>query len=265
MDSSDDFSCLLSLVLDDRLRSQIQGIDLTSLSRIPSERLAKTALPNVQCVELVPGPVYAKHYDELYRTNFHGGERERSDLIVSRHIDGSLKQRAGLALFRIIGIRNPAGRAIGAAHFFVLFLENCGPAVLYLQYIYIRPENPRQDLGELLHTLVLVVAIALASVRTVRDAIEISFTLCETELAFQADGGSMQGHAVDRSKIHSRSGSKALMLRRKSDGRVLSAHVRPGLEINEPPLTYKWALRAKPPSKLAFEKSMWRSLISAYY
>ncbi|KAK4634916.1 hypothetical protein CLAFUW4_02134 [Fulvia fulva] len=266
MEVLDGLSQLLSPLLDPPLRAQIQAIDLTSLSRISLSRLTKTALPNLGRVELVSGPAYEEHYDELYRTNFHGGERECSELIVARLIDDAQYKRKGLSPFRILGLRDPAGRAIGAAHFSVLFLTKSGYAVPYLQYIYIRPENRRQDLSELLHTLVLAVTMALAAKRANTDAIAVPFTLCETEPTVPSEDTAKQGHAVDRSKIHSKSGSQALMLRRKYDGRVVSAHVQPGMEMGEPPLTYIWVLRANPAVELAFEDGdLGKSLIDAYY
>ncbi|EME49072.1 hypothetical protein DOTSEDRAFT_67950, partial [Dothistroma septosporum NZE10] len=263
----DELSGVLSSVLDCGLRALIQHIDLTPLSRISPKRLAKTALPHLGCVELVSGSAYESDYDELYRSNFQGGERERSELIVARLMDDTLDKRKDLTPFRVLGLRDPTRSAIGAAHFSVLFFEKNDHAVPYLQYIYIRPENRRQDLSELLHTLVVAVTMALAIESGSIDAVKVPFTLCETEPAVRRDGAPQRAYAVNRSQIHSKSGSQALMLRRKADGRVISAHVQPGLDVHEPPLTYIWALRANPAVELAFEGGggMGKSLISAYY
>ncbi|KAL2432204.1 hypothetical protein ABEF95_000803 [Exophiala dermatitidis] len=156
------------------------GIPIDSLSRTPTSRLIKTALPNIGTIELVSATDFAQFYDPLYTAMFpRRAERERSHLIVERLAAQARGDRAGLAPYRIVGIRDPeTGEAIGAAHFSVLPVPpktkknhpllspekpefNC--AIPYLQYIYIRPQNRRQDLSEVLHTMVLAVSEADAA------------------------------------------------------------------------------------------------------
>lgn len=262
----DELAQLLEPKLDQRLRTHIIKINLTSISRIAASRIRKTALPNIGSIELVSSETFATSYDELYRSNFHGGERERSDLIVTRLQDDANGLREDLAPYRIIGIRDPAGRVAGGAQFSVLFLKDGRHAVPYLQYIYVRPENRRQDLSELMHTLILAVAMADAAKRRGNEDIAVPFTLFETEPPVHGSDADKRATAAERTKIHSRSGSVALMLRRIADNRILSAHVQPGLEIGEPPLTYVWALRGNPGVALELQDDqMGKALVAAYY
>ncbi|KAK4507740.1 hypothetical protein PRZ48_001475 [Zasmidium cellare] len=263
----DELAQLLAPKFDNRLRSHIKNIDLSSISRIPASRIQETALPNIGSIELVSSDAFATSYDELYKSNFHGGERERSDLIVTRLQDDANGLREHLAPYRIIGIRDPAGHVAGGAQFSVLFLEDGRHAVPYLQYIYVRPENRRQDLSELMHTLTLAVAMADAAKRGGgSENIIVPFTLFETEPPVHGANDDKRATAAERTKIHSKSGSVALMLRRPVDNRILSTHVQPGLETGEPPLTYVWALRANPAVALELhDDQMGKAVVAAYY
>lgn len=262
----DELTQLLNPKLDERLRSHIKSIDLSSISRIPASRIRKTALPNIGSIELVSSDAFATSYDELYKSNFRGGERERSDLIVTRLLDDANGLRDDLAPYRIIGVRDPAGHVAGGAQFSVLFLKDGRHAVPYLQYIYVRPESRRQDLSELMHTLTLAVAMADAAKRSGDGDISIPFTLFETEPPVHGANDDKRAVAAERTKIHSKSGSVALMLRRTAGNRIVSAHVQPGLEIGEPPLTYVWALRANPAVTLELQDDgMGKAVVAAYY
>ncbi|KAL2406773.1 hypothetical protein ABEF93_008500 [Exophiala dermatitidis] len=228
-------------------------IDIDTLSRTPISRLTKTALPNIGLIELVSATDFAQFYDPLYTAMFpRRAERERSDLIVERLAAQARGDRVGLAPYRIVGIRDgETGEAIGAAHFSVLPVPKSKTkrtnsstlttgtvhedselestynyAIPYLQYIYIRPQNRRQDLSEVLHTMVLAVseadaasglldinrndddngAITTAPIRTV------PFTLFETEPPDHGDDQISRDYARERSKIHTSTGGLALML-----------------------------------------------------
>ncbi len=167
----------------------------------------------------------------------------------------------GLAPYYVVGLRSPAGVAIGAAQFSVLTLRGTESVVPYVQYIYIRPENRRQDLSEVLHTLVLAVATAHAK----DQSSTVPFTLFETEPPGHGVTQSTQTQATERTTIHARSGSRAVMLRGE-DGLVISGHVQPGLEVGEGPITLIWAIRPSP----AFEGSydiddLGQAMTAAYY
>lgn len=262
----DELAQLLKPRLEERLRSHISGIDLTTISRIPASRIQKTAIPNIGSIELVSSEAFATEYDDLYKSNFHGGERERSDLIVTRLQDDAKGLREDLAPYRIIGIRDRDGRVAGGAQFSVLFLQDGRHAVPYLQYIYVRPEDRRRDLSELMHTLTLAVAMADAVKRRSVEEVTVPFTLFETEPLVHGTDDDKRAVAAERTKIHSKSGSVALMLRKLHDDRVLSAHVQPGLETGDPPLTYVWALRANPAVALRLQDDqMGKAVVAAYY
>jgi hypothetical protein len=248
-----------------RLHNLIQGLKLQHLSRLPSSRLKDTALPNIGLIELVSAEAFQSAYQILYTTNFHGGERERPDLITQRLSDDFANLRSGLAPYRIIGLRNPAGEAIGAAQFSVLMLAGGRYAVPYLQYIYVRPQNRRQDLSEVMHTMVLAVATAEAGEGRV-----VPFTLFETEPPGHGATQSSQTNATERTRIHARSGSRAVMLRRRSganvDESVISAHVQPGLEHEDAPITLIWAVRPSPAMEMQYEIDvLGEALVAAYY
>ncbi|KAJ4358773.1 uncharacterized protein N0V89_003357 [Didymosphaeria variabile] len=252
--------------LDERLKDLLAPIDLPRLSRLPTSRFLHTALPNLTLIELVSASAFAEDYNALYTSTFHGAERERPDLIISRLAQDSAGQRTGLFPYRIIGLRGNSGEALGAAQFSVLLFptEEGHYAVPYLQYIYIRPQNRRQDLSELLHTLVLAVATAEAAKfpcpglghgqpgdNGTNIKVQVPFTLFETEPPSHGDDDDARAIAAQRTLIHARSGSMALMLRRKfplpdKQWKYLSAHVQPGLEAGDPPLTLIWVIRPNP-------------------
>ncbi|KAL2444604.1 hypothetical protein ABEF95_017102 [Exophiala dermatitidis] len=217
-------------------------IDIDTLSRTPISRLTKTALPNIGLIELVSATDFAQFYDPLYTAMFpHRAERERSDLIVERLAAQARGDRVGLAPYRIVGIRDgETGEAIGAAHFSVLPVPKSKTkkdnpplspsefefnyAIPYLQYIYIRPQNRRQDLSEVLHTMVLAVSEADAAsglldinqdddgVITTAPIRTVPFTLFETEPPDHGDDQISRDYARERSKIHTSTGGLALML-----------------------------------------------------
>ena len=145
---------------DPRLRSHIKAIDLQGHSHLSSSRLRDNAIPNIGLIEIVSGSAFEESYSGLYCSMFHGAERERPDLIIQRLADDFAGLRGGLAPYRIVGLRDTNGEAIGAAQFSVLTLQESNYTVPYVQYIYVRAQNRRQDLSEVLHTIVLAVATA---------------------------------------------------------------------------------------------------------
>ncbi|OAG06586.1 uncharacterized protein CC84DRAFT_1257895 [Paraphaeosphaeria sporulosa] len=238
----DELSALLAPLLAPTLQRLLAPIKLSPLSRLPTSRLLTTALPNISSIELVSSSAFETDYAPLYTSLFHGGERERPNLIVERLRQDAQGKRAG-----------SHRKVLGAAQFSVLLLDATEDAedvvaVPYLQYIYVRSENRRQDLSELLHTLVL--AVSLASSPNPTKA-KVPFTLFETEPPTHGDDTAARKTALERTSIHARSGSKALMLRKppvSSDGLpvYVSAHVQPGLEPDDPPLTLIWVIRPNP-------------------
>ncbi|KIW65659.1 hypothetical protein PV04_07899 [Phialophora macrospora] len=307
-------------------------ISLDGLSRTAPTRLQKTALPNIGAIELVSSTDFETFYDPLYTASFpRRAERERSDLIVERLAAQARGERAGLAPYRIVGIRDLAGEAIGAAQFSVLPVPPRRPkrpggqpqqlgqgeeqsnvvsaphedgdvrgssaahafstfkfAVPYLQYIYVRAQNRRQDMSEVLHAMVLAVASADAAAMELEDGASSSlgaenllrtvpFTLFETEPPDHGDDHASRAYALERSKIHTSSGGVALVLRRpksresgpdEAEDEILSAHVQPGLEPADPPLTLVWVIRPSPtstPNKDYDLTRMGKALIAAYY
>ena len=253
-----DLNKVLRPKLSPRLGALLSQVDIASFSRISPERLEQTALPVLGLIELVSGDAFREKYNALYMSMFHGGELERSDRIIARLHDDFAGARVGQAPYRILGIRNHEDEAIGAAHFSVLRGDR-EMAFPYLQYIYVRPESRRRDISELLHALILAVATADAVALGLSK--EVPFTLFET-------APSHHNIAADGiTKIHSKSGSVAMMLRR-NDGTFLTPHVQPGLEDGEPPLTLVWVLRASPAQQLALHEilpSVGRAVGEAYY
>lgn len=259
----------ISAVFDQNILTHLDGVSVETLSRVPLERVRQRALPHIGLIELVSAEAFSELYDGLYRAMFHGGERERSELIVQRLQEEFAGNRKHLAPYRIIGIRDRHGQAIAAAQFSVLFLSDGWHAAPYLQYIYTRPENRRQDMSELLHTLVLAVTAADVRERsrqTDGQECTIPFTFFETEPACHGAEEANRAVAAQRTQIHSKSGSLALMLQRKRDQAYISAHVQPGLDNGEPPITLIWALRANPAAKLVLAgNEMGHALLAAYY
>lgn len=273
MASHDAIRLLLTPRLDKRLDYLLEGIDLSSLSRISSSRIARTGLTHVASIESVSGSQFSEHYQKLYEFAFHGGEREKSNLIVSRLTDQFGNAREGLAPYHIVGLRDEKGDALGAAQFSVLFLSHSQGerklVIPYLQYIYIRPSHQRQDLSEILHTLVL--AVSMAEARKYWDTtveIEVPYTLFETEPPVHGSDEALRAKAKERAGIHSSSGSIALMLRDpENDMALVSAHVQPGLELNDPPVILIWILRANPAigGVCLQDQRIGTSLLAAYY
>ncbi|KAK5213460.1 hypothetical protein LTR72_000315 [Exophiala xenobiotica] len=276
-------------------------IDIDSYARTPLARLQATALPQIGVIELVSSPqTFTQLYDALYKSSFpRRAERERSDLITARLAAQAAGTRTGLAPYRIVGIRDKNNQAIGAAQFSVLSLPLPQPqplastrsaargaifAVPYLQYIYIRPSSRRQDMSEVLHTFVLAVAAADAftmarmastsasssslSTTTTSVSVTVPFTLFETEPPDHGDDTLSRAYAAERSKIHTSTGGIALVLRRRhGDHKILSAHVQPGLEPDDPPLTLVWVIRQSPnPASQNYDiKDIGKHLVAAYY
>lgn len=270
MTDNDPLKTLLDQTLDSHLTSLLKEVNLTSFSRLPPQRLARTACTHISSTERVSGPTFRSHYQDLYESSFHGYERERSDLIISRLLDEFNDGRKGLAPYYIIGFRDHDGNSIGAAQFSILFLPGQRAiAVPYLQYIYVRSSHRRQDLSEVLHTLVLAVAMAEARKHWDRTVpAEIPFTLCETEPPTHGNDESARAAAKERAGIHSKSGSVALMLRDPERvERIVSAHVQPGLDGEDPPLTLIWILRANPVMKgiVLEDQQSGILLLEAYY
>lgn len=252
--------------LDPRLAGLVHGIDLQALSRVPAARLETTALPNIGTLELVSPDGFERDYQQLYLSMFHGGERERPDLIVQRLRDDLDGRRSGLAPYRVMGIRDHNGQAVGAAQFSVLPLPKLGYAVPYMQYIYIRSQNRRQDLSEVLHTMALAVATADSGIDGGQGI--VPFTLFETEPPNHGTTASSQSTATKRAQIHAKSGSRGMMLVDES-GQLCSSHVQPGLEFGDRPITLTWAIRPSPApqdsSHFRIDDELGLSLLTAYY
>jgi len=244
------------------LRTHLDGIDLQALSRIDAFRLASTAIPNIGLIELVDCDVFSKKYDALYNQQFsQPAERENSNLIRARLAAQSAGERNGMAAYYIVGIRDARDEAIGAAHFSVLPLKSGKFVVPYLQYIYVRSENRRQDMSEVLHTMTLAVAAADARKMGKRS---VPFTLFETEPPGYGDDDENRALSVTRAQVHTKGGAVAVVLTR--NGEEISPHVQPGLEVGDPPLSLAWAVRQSPaPGGKWRIEEIGRDLMAAYY
>jgi hypothetical protein len=254
-------SSILEGKLTARIREHVRGIDLRSLSRIDEKRLASKAMNHIGSVELITSEAFAELYNPLYVNSFpKREERENPDLIIERLAKQDSGERSGCAPYRLIGIRDCLGAPIGAAHISALPLPGGQFAVPYLQYIYVREENRRQDMSEVMHTLVLAVAAADAA----KDNRTVPFTFFETEMRGQGDDEESRKFSHSRTEIHDKSGGMALMLIR--DGEELSAHVQPGLEEGDPPITLVWVIRPSPTPGRPYDiQALARDLIAAYY
>ena len=305
------FTPYLSPSLSSLLSNLPPSIPVDTLSRTAPSRLKETALPNIGLIELVSSADFETLYDPLYVSSFpRRTERERSDLIIERLASQARGERKGLAPYRIAGIRDLSGEVIGAAQFSVLpvpprrrrtavnndaanGLEHQSEedstfkfAVPYLQYIYVRSQNRRQDMSEVLHTMVLAVASADAALMEIEDGAllrrtdrllrTVPLTLYETEPPDHGDDHASRAYALERSKIHTSSGGMALVLRRSKppqgtdehEDEILSAHVQPGLEPADPPLTLVWMIRRSPTSEPNKDYELTRlgkALVAAYY
>lgn len=244
------------------LRIHLSDIDLESLSRISSTRLFERAIPKIGTIELVDSETFATKYDSLYISAFPKRlERERSDLITTRLAAQLAGRREGLAPYRILGIRDSEGDAIGAAHFSVLPIDGNKFFIPYLQYIYVRSENRRQDMSEVLHTMIL--AVATADSRAMGGG-TIPFTAFETDPPGYGHDDESRKFSVLRAKVHANGGAVAAVLEKV--GEQTSPHVQPGLEVGDPPLTVCWVLRPSP-----VQTSTWTieelgvKLMKAYY
>lgn len=248
--------------LSPRLRTHLEGIDLHALSRIDTSRLASRAMPNIGSIELVSSDDFDKKYDALYVKEFpKSAERERSDLIVTRLAAQFAGQRDGLAPYRIVGIRDAEDEAIGAAQFSVLTIKGDKFAVPYLQYLYVRGANRRQDMSEVLHAMTL--AVAIADARRMGDR-KVPFTLFETEPPGYGDDEESRAFSVTRAQVHAKGGAVAVVLMR--GGEEISPHVQPGLEVGDSPLSLMWAVRQNPsPGEAWAIENLGVDLIAAYY
>ena len=267
----------LASKLTPQLAQHLSGIDLQTLSRIDAARLSRRALPNIGAIELVSSADFAPVYDELYVKMFpKRAERERSDLIVARLEAQGKGEREGLAPYRVVGIRDERGEAIGAAQFSVLPLGGKGEglAVPYLQYVYVREENRRQDMSEVLHAVVLGVAVADAREMSGGDGERsVPLTLFETEPPGHGDDEEERAFSTARAMVHTNGGAVAVVLVRKDAGdegggeEVRSPHVQPGLEEGAPPLSLVWAVRRRrgPLGQGWRIEEVGRELVRAYY
>ena len=244
------------------MRTYLEGIDLQALSRIDESRLASRAMPNIGSIELVDANNFAQNYDAIYTKDFpKQAERERSDLIVSRLAAQFAGERTGLAPYRIVGLRDGRDEAIGAAQFSVLLLKGGEFAVPYLQYIYVRSENRRQDMSEVLHTMTLAVAVADASQMGSRS---VPFTVFEMEPPGYGDDEEGRAFSVMRAQVHTKGGAVAIVMER--NGEEISPHVQPGLEVGAPPLSLVWAVRQSPMPGLDWRiDQLGANLVAAYY
>ncbi|KAF2209334.1 hypothetical protein CERZMDRAFT_100536 [Cercospora zeae-maydis SCOH1-5] len=259
LDAGDDMRALLAPLLSLPLSDHIDGLELSTLSRVSASRVAESALPYIGRIELVDSDAFKDEYSRLYLANFDGHELESPSAIVSRLKDEFAGRRRGVSPYRIVGVRDHDGAAIGAAQFSTFLLRAEDVVVPYLQYIYVRPQNRGQMMSEVLHTFVL--AVSEADARSRGWALpRLPFTLCESQPGFGRQ------EQVDRAMIHSRSGSQALLLRRRGDGKVLSPHVQPGLGPEDPPTTLIWLLRACPRGEhTQCDDRLGRAVIAAFY
>ena len=247
------------------LAEHLTGINVYEFCRISASRVAQTALPHIGKIELVSAESFAKLYNELYISSFPlRPERERSDLIIDRLKKELAGEREQLAPYRIIGILDHDGKAIGAAQFSVLLLLGQRYAVPYLQYLYVRRENRRQDMAEVLHTMTLAVSTADAKKNGDR---EVPFKLFETEPPGHGENEAHRAVATQRAIIHTKAGGVAIMLCRENDSALISPHVQPGLEDHDPPLSLVWVIRPSPamPEHSVDIDEIGPSLIAAYY
>jgi hypothetical protein len=253
---------ILEAKLSTALRTHLEGLDLQGLSRIDTSRLASRAIPNIGSIELVNSNDFNEKYDTLYIKEFpKQAERERSDLISMRLTAQFAGDRNGLAPYRIVGIRDSKDEAIGAAQFSVLPLKGGEFAVPYLQYIYVRSENRRQDMSEVLHTMTLAVAVADARQMGNRT---VPFTLFETEPPGYGEDEESRAFSVTRAQVHTKGGAVAVVL--KKDGVEISPHVQPGLEVGDSPLSLCWAVRRSPLSGTKWKiEDLGSDLMKAYY
>jgi hypothetical protein len=244
------------------LHTHLEGIDLQPLSRIDASLLASKAIPNIASIELVNSNDFSKFYDALYIKSFpKRTEREPSHLIVSRLAAEFAGDRNGLAPYRIVGIRDTDNEAIGAAHFCILSLSGSEFAIPYLQYIYVRSENRRQYISEILHTMTLAVAMADAKAMGNRS---VPFNLFETEPLGYGNDEEKRAFSTIRAQVHMKGGAVAIVLERY--GEEISPHVQPGLEVGDPPISLVWTVRR---SLVTGEEwkigEIGEDLMSAYY
>ncbi|KIW06699.1 uncharacterized protein PV09_02399 [Verruconis gallopava] len=253
---------ILGTKLSPALSDYIQGIDVQALSRIGADRLSERAIPNIGLIELVSARDFASRYDALYIKEFpKQAERERTDLIISRLTAQFAGQRVGLAPYHVVGIRDSKGDAIGAAQFSVLPVKDSSFAVPYLQYIYVRRENRRQDMSEVLHTMTLAITLADAKKMGNRT---VPFTLFETEPPGYGDDEESRAFSRMRAQVHSKGGATAVVLMK--EGQQISPHVQPGLEVGDPPLSLVWAIRKSPSPGHEWNISdIGDKLMAAYY
>ncbi|QDS68887.1 hypothetical protein FKW77_007698 [Venturia effusa] len=253
---------MLRPTLSPPLRAHLVDIDIESISRLSTSRLAEKAIPKIGTIELVDSDTFATKYDSLYSASFPKRlERERSDLIITRLSAQFAGKREGLAPYHIVGIRDSDGGAIGAAHFSVLPIDGGQFVVPYLQYIYVRSANRRQDMSEVLHTMTLAVAIADAQAMGGRA---VPVTMFETDPPGYGHDDESRAFSTLRAKVHANGGAVAVVLNK--DGKQLSPHVQPGLEVGDSPLTVCWVLRPSPVQTTPWTISdLGNKLLKAYY
>jgi len=251
--------------LDARLAKLVHDVYLQSLSRHSASRLSTTAVPQIGLIELVSPEVFEPDYQGLYLSMFHGDERESPERIVQRLQDDFAGLRGGLAPYRVIGIRDADGKVIGASQLSVLMLRSGKYAVPYVQYIYVHPDYRRYDLSEVLHIMSLAVATADAQANGAERT--VPFTFFETEPPNHGVSDATRANATQRTAIHAKSGSQALMLR-NAEGRITSCHIQPGLEVGEKPVGLIWVIRPSPAAQTGDHHDLGEispDLIQAYY
>lgn len=212
---------IFGVKLDPSLRVHLARIDLESLSRISTARLAERAIPNIGTMELVDSETFTTKYDSLYISAFPKGlERERSDLIITRIAAQFVGERQGLSPYRIVGTRDSIGEAIGAAQFSVLPIDGIQLALQYLQYIYVRIENRRQDMSEVLYTMTL--AVATADAKAMRGK-TVPLTMFEMDPLGYRESEESRAFSVVRARVHANGGAVAIVL--EKEGEQISPHV----------------------------------------
>jgi len=114
----------------------------------------------------------------------------------------------------------------------------------------------------------MVLAVATADANATVEGRVVPFTLFETAPTGHGSTQTSRTEATERTTIHAKSGSRALMLRSRSAGSsgAFSAHVQPGLEPEEGPLTLIWAVRPSPAPSIEYDVGeCGKALVAAYY
>lgn len=146
MDAGDSIRALLAPLLTLPLLDHIDGLELSTLSRVSSSRIAESALPNIGQIELVDSDAFRDDYSPLYLAEFEGHELEPPAAIIDRLRDEFAGKRRSVSPYRIVGIRDHDGAAIGAAQFSIFLLRAEDVVVPYLVSARVEVHAPRLTL-----------------------------------------------------------------------------------------------------------------------